>query len=126
MTVKINAKLPDESTQDNGLAEATDRVLAGRKGNFVAVVMLHCRTVEENVASGDRTPKMDIVAIELMDGPDEALAMDMLALQRQNRTGQQEMRSTELAARHRRKQYAAGEAVKGGRQDSMLNEDVSV
>lgn len=111
MAVKINAKLPNAKTQDDGLSDHLERILAGRKGTFVAIVLLHAGKIEEDVASGDKTPKMDIVAIELMDGPDEALAMDMVAVSREIRTGQQETRVTELAARKRRQQYESRDGL---------------
>lgn len=126
MAVKVNGKLPDPKTQDDGLSDNLDRILRGRKGTFAAIVLLHAGKIEEDVASGERTPKMDIVAIELMEGADEELAMDMVALYRSNRTGQQETRVHEEAARRRRREYAAGVALPGGGHQNSMLEDVPV
>lgn len=105
MHVKLKAGLPDpDKTQENGLEPALERILRGRKGNFVAVAILHCRDVTESTADGSKTANMDIVAIELMDGVDELLAMDLVQLYHNNRTGQHEIRHHEPEARKRREE----------------------
>lgn len=105
MQVKIKAGLPDpDKSQENGLEPALDRILRGRKGNFAAVVLLHCSTVEEATADGSKVANMQIIGIELMEGVDELLAMDLIQLYRNNRTGQHEIRHNAAEARTRREE----------------------
>ena len=105
MQVKIKAGLPDpDKSQENGLESGLERILRSRKGNFVAAVLLHCHSVEESTADGSKVANMSIVGIELMDGVDELLIMDLVQLYRNNRTGQHEIRHNEVEARKRREE----------------------
>lgn len=121
--VKINPALPDAKSQDNGLDEArAEAILRSPHHTVVAVVLMNARHVEQDLITGERIPKLDIVAVEIMEGADEALAMDMVSLYREVRTGQMETRPTKLVADRRRADYAAGRAVAGGgRQESLLD-----
>jgi hypothetical protein len=106
VTVKINAKLPDEP--DDGLEAYEDQILRRPKQPLCAIVMLSCDTVEQKIRTGVRNPKMDITAIEILTDRDALLGADMLDLAKSNRTGQQTLRPHRDAALLRKSEYSFG------------------
>lgn len=123
MQVKISSALPDpDKSQDNGLEQALEKILRNPTGNVLAVVLLHAREIVEQPDTKAKTAKLGIVGIEVMDGVDELLAMDLMQLYRNNRTGQAEIRHNELEARQRRAELMATDKAKDLPTESMFGE----
>jgi hypothetical protein len=105
--VKLTPALPKEDSQDDGLSARMAQILKAPKNNIIAVALLSCKTIEQSVESGAKTPKLEITCIEVLEGRDEALGMDLIDLYRQNRTGQISTRPHRDDAESRRMEFDA-------------------
>lgn len=92
MTVKIQSKLPDPDTENNGLGPRAAEIVAHPQDTVLVVALMRCETIEHKPHTGARIPVMLITAVELLSGGEEQVGMALLQEARERRTGQAELR----------------------------------
>jgi hypothetical protein len=91
MTLKLNTKLPDPDSARNGLSQLSEEIVAHPRRTLVAVVELRCRTIERNILAETDVPVMVISGIEVLTGGYADLALDVLQMAQESRTGEPQL-----------------------------------
>ena len=90
MTIKLSAALPKEDTDHNGLEAVYNHFITKPKRGILVVGVLVVQSIETDVQSGYRTPKVRFDKIEACaPGADELTVQEILDLTFVHRTGRQ-------------------------------------